>query len=170
MWVTEGGVGRQKACLGREEGRFPRGRLCPIAQQPPYVIVILSHERSKLTHFGEMNLQQNRAGTVSFSHVSCRIEAEGPPYPTERGQEVRTRQAVHRWVWGAFVAHHHVDTVTLAGVDWILSAAGELFWFGTEFPQGRVLMAWSKRSSVQMCLWEMTGLRGLRPHLWIASF
>lgn len=91
MWVTEGGVGRQKACLGREEGRFPRGRLCPIAQQPPYVIVILSHERSKLTHFGEMNLQQNRAGTVSFSHVSCRIEAEGPP-PTPQNVARRSEQ------------------------------------------------------------------------------
>lgn len=69
MWVIEGGVGRKTVCLGHEEDGLPRGGLCPITQQSPYVIV--SRKLSKLVRIEEMNLQQNRAGTVKPQSVLC---------------------------------------------------------------------------------------------------
>lgn len=55
--------------------------------------------------------------------MSCGIEAEGPPDRTERGQEVRTRQAVGPQMGlGCFRGSSHIKAVTLAGVDRVLSA------------------------------------------------
>lgn len=52
-------------------------------------------------------------------------ELRVPHAPVERGQEVRTRKAVHRWVWGVSVARLTLIlwcAVTLAGVDGTLTA------------------------------------------------
>lgn len=103
LWVIEGGVGRETVYLGREEDGLPCGGLCPITQQSPYVV--LSREPSKLAHIGETNLQWNTAGTVTLQPCVLQDRSRGSPSPHRTWPEVRTRQAVHRWVCGVSMAH-----------------------------------------------------------------